>query len=167
MIAQMLRPVSRCLPRLPVQAAVTKAELELLCQDMPPEGAGADSCLQQAIWGKCNEIFMTGRCDKSCGRCTSSARTESLKKLLIVSARQAAPCSTVDGDAWVMRAQQNKAEYARVHGMTVSWTSAQVDPQAEPRSSEPIGQPVTITVQRVSGLLLNSGNSFLKAVQAS
>lgn len=125
-IAQMVsHPASRCPPRLAAFGMTPSPP----CEDKAPDGTNANGCLQQAIWGKCNEDFMAGRCDKSCARCSSSARTEALKRLLVVSARQAAPCTSPDGDAWVMRAQQNKAEYARVHGMSLSWTSAQVDPQ--------------------------------------
>ena len=124
LIAQIMRPAARCPPRPAVDATAASAAP---CEDRAPEG-DVDGCLQQAIWGKCGEPFMK-RCDKSCGRCSSMKRADALRRVTIVSARQAAPCATPDGDAWVMRAQQNKAEFARIHGMQLSWTSAQVDPQ--------------------------------------
>ncbi len=37
------------------------------CSDVPPDDRY--SCAQQAGWGKCNETWMRGHCDSSCGRC--------------------------------------------------------------------------------------------------
>lgn len=99
------------------------------CEDEGLKGGSSDGCLQQAIWGKCNQPFLAGRCNKSCGQCHSLAREKALRSVAIVSARQPSPCATPDGDAWVMRAQQNKAEYARLHRMSLTWTSAIVDAQ--------------------------------------
>lgn len=68
-----------------------------------------------------------GTCDVACNRCVSSERKRLLRRTLLVSARQAEPCADAGADAWVMRAMQNHAEYARAHGMTLSWTSSLVD----------------------------------------
>ena len=38
------------------------------CNDIPPPG-NSYTCAQQAGWKKCDESFMAGFCDKSCGRC--------------------------------------------------------------------------------------------------
>ncbi|PAV65292.1 hypothetical protein WR25_13032 [Diploscapter pachys] len=37
------------------------------CTDVPPDGSY--TCQQQAGFGKCNESWMQGHCDLSCGRC--------------------------------------------------------------------------------------------------
>jgi len=38
------------------------------CTDIPPDNVY--TCAQQAGWGKCNESWMVGKCDTSCGRCS-------------------------------------------------------------------------------------------------
>jgi len=38
-----------------------------VCTDIPPDDLY--SCVEQAGWGKCNEPWMVGFCDLSCGRC--------------------------------------------------------------------------------------------------
>ena len=88
-------------------------------------------CLTQALWSKCSFDFME-RCHLSCDRCSpqlSSPRQSALRRTLLVSARQAAPCAMPTADVWVMRAMQNKADYARMHGMAFTWVSALVDPR--------------------------------------
>ena len=95
------------------------------CADLHSFGKNF-SCLQQALWGKCHFGFMSG-CDASCGRCVSTARRRALRRTLLVSARQSEPCATAGADAWVERAMQNHAEYARQHGMQSTWSSALVD----------------------------------------
>jgi hypothetical protein len=37
------------------------------CTNVPPDAKY--TCAQQAGWGKCNEPWMAGKCDQSCGRC--------------------------------------------------------------------------------------------------
>jgi mannan endo-1,4-beta-mannosidase len=37
------------------------------CTDVPPDDPY--TCGEQVGWGKCDEPFMAGRCDRSCGRC--------------------------------------------------------------------------------------------------
>jgi hypothetical protein len=37
------------------------------CTDLPPPGDY--TCAQQEGWGKCDEPWMEGKCDKTCGRC--------------------------------------------------------------------------------------------------
>ncbi len=37
------------------------------CTDVAPDGQY--TCAQQAGWGKCDEAWMAGKCDQSCGRC--------------------------------------------------------------------------------------------------
>lgn len=117
---------ARVVTRTPasISASVVRPSARTDCHDDPP--SGGDSCLQQALWGKCAHGFMRG-CNISCGRCTSEARTAALRRTLLVSARQSAPCTTEGADAWVMRAMQNKAEFSRVHGMGFSWSGALVD----------------------------------------
>lgn len=88
--------------------------------------AGNINCLQQALWGKCNESFLRG-CDASCSRCASETRRRLLRRTLLVSARQSQPCASTGADAWVMRAMQNHAEYARANGMPMAWSGALVD----------------------------------------
>jgi len=99
------------------------------CEDRAPPGSDAlFSCLQQALWGKCSASFMgTGVCDRVCGRCSSTLRSRSLSRTLLVSARQAAACTETGADAWVMRAMSNKAEYARAHGMSLTWHATLLD----------------------------------------
>jgi len=41
-----------------------------MCTDTPPDDLY--TCLEQAGWGKCNESWMVGFCDLSCGRCPES-----------------------------------------------------------------------------------------------
>ena len=94
-----------------------------LCVDRASEGI---DCLQQALWGKCSEPFLRG-CNASCGRCVSEARQRSLHSTLLVSARQSQPCAEHGADAWVMRAMQNHAEYARANGMALVWSGALID----------------------------------------
>ena len=97
------------------------------------EDRNASACLQQALWGKCGESYMRpGNCDVACGRCASERRSALLRRTLLVSARQSAPCAETAAsggaaDSWVLRALQNHGEYARAHGMTYTWTSALVD----------------------------------------
>mmetsp|Transcript_2339 Transcript_2339/g.6532 ORF Transcript_2339/g.6532 Transcript_2339/m.6532 type:complete len:426 (+) Transcript_2339:75-1352(+) len=93
------------------------------CEDYVPQGADPNfSCLQQALWGKCEAHFMgMGTCDRSCGRCSSALRAQAFRRTLLVSARQSSPCTDAGADAWVMRAMANKAEYARMHGMSLTW----------------------------------------------
>lgn len=94
------------------------------------EDVNASNCLQQALWGKCSATFMPpGTCDVACGRCESARRRRSLRATLLVSARQSAACagSSPGADAWVMRAIQNHADYARGHEMHIVWSSALVD----------------------------------------
>ncbi|KAJ3050402.1 hypothetical protein HK097_008637, partial [Rhizophlyctis rosea] len=40
------------------------------CTDVAP--SGGYTCAQQASWGKCDESWMNGYCQKSCNKCTSS-----------------------------------------------------------------------------------------------
>lgn len=51
-----------------------RSELEATrdCSDTPPPGT-AHSCTEQASWGKCNESWMNGYCDKSCNRCEGTS----------------------------------------------------------------------------------------------
>ena len=95
------------------------------CVDHPVD-QGA-TCLEQSMWGKCKEPFLEHACHLSCGRCVSAERRRLLQRVLLVSARQAEPCNSTAGDLWAMRAQQNKAAYAQVHGMGVAWSSALLD----------------------------------------
>lgn len=37
------------------------------CADIPPDATF--SCAEQVLWGKCDEPWMTARCERSCGRC--------------------------------------------------------------------------------------------------
>ena len=53
------------------------------------------------------------------------------KESIRSSARQHAPCASAAGDFWVGRAQQNKAEYARAHGMQLVLASALFDGEYE------------------------------------
>ncbi|KAL1524579.1 hypothetical protein AB1Y20_019469 [Prymnesium parvum] len=126
-LAQMLRATSRCPLVLPAHSAPSRAPPSPPCEDTPLDGH--EGCLQQALWGKCREAFLADRCNKSCGRCHSPARADALRRVLLLSARQPSACASADGDAWVMRALQNKADFARWHGMAIAWTSAQVDAQ--------------------------------------
>ena len=86
-------------------------------------------CLTQALWQKCGTHFMRrGTCDLSCGRCDLlSARSQAMRRTLLVSARQSSPCASSGADAWVSRAMQNKADYAQTHGMRFTWSSAVLD----------------------------------------
>ena len=45
------------------------------------------SCLQQALWGKCEFSFMRD-CNASCGRCDSQPRRRALRRTRLVRARQ-------------------------------------------------------------------------------
>ena len=74
---------------------------------------------------------MQGMCDASCSRCESISRRAALQRTLLVSARQAAPCAERGADAWVMRAMQNHANFAREHGMPHTFSSALVDADYE------------------------------------
>lgn len=130
LVCQIIRPPFRCRPHTLTRRIPSTSVPDASCEDWGPEGPEGGSCLQQALWGKCSQPFMAGACNKSCGRCVSTARSAALRRVMLVSARQTSPCASPDGDAWVMRAQQNKAEFARVHGLSLSWTSAQVDAQA-------------------------------------
>lgn len=130
LVCQIIRPPFRCRPHTLARKLPSTSVPHAPCEDWGPEGPEGGSCLQQALWGKCSQPFMAGVCNKSCGRCVSTARSAALRRVMLVSARQTSPCTSPDGDAWVMRAQQNKAEFARVHGLSLSWTSAQVDAQA-------------------------------------
>lgn len=91
----------------------------------PPSG-----CLQQAMWGKCDESYMGG-CDVSCGRCASLERARALASTLLVSARQPQPCAVEGGEGEVAKVMENHAEYARAHGMKATWTSKIVEPGYE------------------------------------
>ena len=86
------------------------------CVDHPVDQSA--TCLEQSMWGKCNEPFLAHACHLSCGRCVSAERRRQLQRVLLVSARQSEPCNSTAGDFWAMRAQQNKAAYAQVHGMS-------------------------------------------------
>lgn len=102
------------------------------CTDRAPVGHSTNGwCLQQALWSKCDEAFMQGMCDASCSRCESFQRRAALQRTLLVSARQAAPCAEMGADAWVMRAMQNHANFAREHGMVHTFGSALVDANYE------------------------------------
>ena len=46
-----------------IVGAVTHEE----CTDVPPDGLY--TCGQQAEWQQCDEEWMEGYCDRSCGRC--------------------------------------------------------------------------------------------------
>ncbi len=46
------------------------------CTDVPPDDRF--SCAQQAAWGKCDESWMHGFCNRSCDRCQSGEGTECL-----------------------------------------------------------------------------------------
>ena len=41
------------------------------CTDIAPDATY--TCAQQAGWGKCNETWMVGKCDASCGRCSTGS----------------------------------------------------------------------------------------------
>ena len=45
----------------------TQQSPQTTCTDVAP--SGPYSCEQQASWGKCDEAWMQGKCDKSCNRC--------------------------------------------------------------------------------------------------
>ena len=46
---------------------LTESAAEPQCTDRPPGDSA--TCGQQVGWGKCNEPWMAGLCDRSCGRC--------------------------------------------------------------------------------------------------
>ena len=94
------------------------------CDDKAPAGDAGAGCLQQALWGKCESPFMRQACHRSCGRCESTERAELLRRTTLVSARQDSPCTSAGADLWVMRAMANKADYARAHGMSITWVAA-------------------------------------------
>ncbi len=52
----------------PCETTYTKPTSSSTCTDIPPAGSSY-TCAQQAGWGKCNETWMQGFCNKSCGRC--------------------------------------------------------------------------------------------------
>ncbi|KNE71954.1 hypothetical protein AMAG_16377 [Allomyces macrogynus ATCC 38327] len=66
-IAPMLAAASPLVPRASGSAA---------CTDVSPDPKY--SCTQQVAWGKCNESWMAGFCNQSCGRCTSSCTDKAL-----------------------------------------------------------------------------------------
>ena len=115
------------------------------CGDHPPPGSSSTfSCLQQALWGKCSEHFMAaGACDRSCGRCASAQRARALSRTLLVSARQSAACAAPEADRWVMRTMANKAEYARTHGMSITWQAALLDAEYDVRAAVSYPGPLT------------------------
>lgn len=121
-------PTTRLPPRAPTQPAVSTAAAAEKCIDTAD--TKEISCLQQALWGKCGQPFMSG-CAASCGRCASEARLHALTRTVLVSARQPSPCAAAGADAWVMRSMQNHAEFARAHGMSIVWSSALVDASYE------------------------------------
>ena len=115
----------------PFSARVARAAAVDSCLDRLSDNASAYPCLQQALWGKCALSFMRG-CDASCGRCVSDARRQLLRRTLLVSARQPHACAGGAAvDAWVGRAMQNHAEYARIHGMPFTFSSALIDSSYE------------------------------------
>eukprot|EP00967_Tisochrysis_lutea_P033640 scaffold40062_cov42-Tisochrysis_lutea.AAC.2 len=77
-----------------------------------------------ALWGKCNEAFMRGHCTRSCGLCESKRH----QPVILLSARQAAPCNTSQGEIWVNQARANKQAFAALWGWQMVWSSELVDP---------------------------------------
>lgn len=93
----------------------------------PPDARSLKPALAggtQALWGKCGQPYMRARCDRSCGRCAGASG----RPVTVLSSRQAAPCNSSQGDAWVERARANKAWFAGVHGWRLRWSAEQVDP---------------------------------------
>ena len=128
--AQNMTPAAA--PPCGTQTRTVTAKPVSSCTDRAPVGHSTDGwCLQQALWSKCEEAFMQGMCDASCSRCESISRRAALQRTLLVSARQAAPCAERGADAWVMRAMQNHANFAREHGMPHTFSSALVDADYE------------------------------------
>ena len=115
-----LRPTARSTPKHATQR----------CNDVRPPSDNI-SCIQQYEWHKCGAPFLQNYCDRACGRCASAERREFFRRTVLVSARQHAPCASAAGDFWVGRAQQNKAEYARAHGMQLVLASALFDGEYE------------------------------------
>ncbi len=53
-----------------------------MCTDTPPDNNF--SCAEQAGWGKCNESWMQGFCNQSCGRCAPEAPSTLIFKYPLV-----------------------------------------------------------------------------------
>ena len=112
------------------------------------------SCIQQYEWNKCGAPFLQNYCDRACGRCASAERREFFRRTVLVSARQHAPCASAAGDFWVGRAQQNKAEYARAHGMQLVLASSLFDGEYEGAWNK------LVTLHRVLAAELNASKAL-------
>ena len=137
-----LRPSARSAPKHPIQR----------CNDIRPPSDN-NSCIQQYEWNKCGAPFLQNYCDRACGRCASAERREFFRRTVLVSARQHAPCASAAGDFWVGRAQQNKAEYARAHGMQLVLASALFDGEYEGAWNK------LVTLHRVLAAELNASKA--------
>ncbi len=116
------------LPRHTPNEASHDANVSSACTEPPAAPRREPGCLQQAMWGKCDEPYMRS-CDVSCGRCASNARADAMRRVLLVSARQSAACVQPGGEEWVRRAMRNKERYAELHGLRGTlWTSETLDP---------------------------------------